>query len=79
MIPSFATPCYSDSICDEDLHAETVDPARSYDVQCFVLQVIDFHQRLQVTQSSFMGLGALRGTSVHGLQIHACFALRRSN
>ena len=29
MIPRFATPWYSDSCCDEDLRAETIDPARS--------------------------------------------------
>ena len=34
-----------------------------------VLLVIDFHLRLQVAQSGFKGLGALRVSSIHGLQV----------
>ena len=37
-----------------------------------VLPVIAFHQRLQVTQSSFKGLGELRVSSIHESQIHEC-------
>ena len=38
------------------------------------LPVIDFHQRLQVAQSGFKGLGDLPVSSIHGLQIHECLA-----
>ena len=42
------------------------------------LSVIDFHQRLQAAQPGFKGLGELRVSSIHELQIHERLALWRS-
>ena len=43
------------------------------------LPVIDFHQRLQVTQSGSKSALELRVSSVHGLQVYERLALVRAN
>ena len=46
-----------------DLHAKKTPTL-------LALPVIDFHQRLRLARSSFKGLGELRVSSTHGLQVH---------
>ena len=63
-IPRFAEPWCSDSNCGEDLHAKTTGLARSASDR------FPSTTSFRWLRSGSKGLGELRVSSIHGLQVH---------